>query len=719
MSNLYKQIRRALLTFAILYGTTFGAYSDLVQNVTSLYCPGTPGPVWMSSEDWVPIVGNSNISVYPIFIAAREWGQGRIMAVGHASVFKDTSSADNAKFTENTFNWMCNGESKKIAYLTGCSFTMPSGSAVYNLLFPKGFSILSISAPITASKLSGISCLVVGNMWNHQFTESEVEVVQQYISNGGGLLLSGLGWSWLSYHPEQTIHDYPMMKLAQPYGIRWLGGYMTPDFNQFYPNLNVFTLSGAMDYLRMTHQSYHNDLPSILQSNSEIRQLYFQSNTVLGAPLNFEDEHQDRAVAYQFYKDLIEDFPTHLKKDVIYDSKAYSAMAQSREQIYYNFSTSLNSSDLKQEIANTIGLVGLYRDIYLEHDLFLLDNSSLNEEQKSFIYRYKNSIPDSLDNLRFISVRDFLGNPWYSLPFQGNVHRVNIFGCNIGQYSENSYPSDSLPEYGDVFSIVVAHEHNHVVDVDSINSNHNLLIRKHELIEQAAPNDIIFNSTSQGGVNWSYTKTSFLSKGYWDGDESSWNSSWNYYWSSGPGKEYNERWLRNNLKLMCEARQEAFATLANQYFTNSEIMLDLSIRRWDRGITTCINQFLFFVDVYSKGTDRSVFYQIDTQGNIRYFFVHVGRNQNNHINKLFFGNKVFYFEIDSNGNVISIDGPIFNDALLADINKDGDIDTLDILLLSEHWLSNEENCPANIFYIGVVDFEDFSIISEYWKYDIP
>jgi hypothetical protein len=39
-----------------------------------------------------------------------------------------------------------------------------------------------------------------------------------YVREGGGLLLGGLGWSWVGYS-KKPVEDYPANRLAAPFGF--------------------------------------------------------------------------------------------------------------------------------------------------------------------------------------------------------------------------------------------------------------------------------------------------------------------------------------------------------------------------------------------------------------------------------------------------------------------------------------------------------------------
>ena len=67
---------------------------------------------------------------------------------------------------------------------------------------------------ISPSLLSNCSVLIIGSAWD-SFTQDELDAIYGYVNDGGGLLLAGVGWSWVGYHPESTISDYPMNRIAE------------------------------------------------------------------------------------------------------------------------------------------------------------------------------------------------------------------------------------------------------------------------------------------------------------------------------------------------------------------------------------------------------------------------------------------------------------------------------------------------------------------------
>jgi len=80
------------------------------------------------------------------------------------------------------------------------------------------------------AKLEKAGVIVIWNAWG-AFQPKELEALTNFVSQGGGLLAVGLGWSWRDYgprgqpHPASTpgmrIEDYPMNVLFKPFGASW------------------------------------------------------------------------------------------------------------------------------------------------------------------------------------------------------------------------------------------------------------------------------------------------------------------------------------------------------------------------------------------------------------------------------------------------------------------------------------------------------------------
>ena len=231
--------------------------SQIVQGVSRIFAGANtvPGPVEALDSAWIPIIaGDSDTTTPNLYSIARIYGLGRILAIGHEGLLVDQNidNLDNLLFALNTVSWLDSKSTKKIAFSTGHKEWTSSGiSRLRKELEQRGYEVMLAPSTLTVSQLQSQGVLIVGNSWG-QFTDSEIAAVKDFVSNGGGLLLAGLGWSWEPYNPGKTINDYPMNQLSVPFGMRWIipvisdptDNYQnSPIFHTFYPNIGPSSLT--------------------------------------------------------------------------------------------------------------------------------------------------------------------------------------------------------------------------------------------------------------------------------------------------------------------------------------------------------------------------------------------------------------------------------------------------------------------------------------------
>jgi parallel beta-helix repeat protein len=405
-----------------------------------------------------------------------------------------------------------------------------------------------------------------------------------------------------------------MMKLAAPYGVRWLRPSIVDPTNQdanstaifhvFYPDIELPNLYEAFDSIRQTTDAHLHDLPQALEIDPSLRREYVQAHMTISIPAEFPIAHPQRQEVYDFCKEIATSCPDYYTKPPSFDPGLYPTMANIRERFFRTWidSVELNAS-AKSEIA-TLGIFyGKYLDIWNQFGVYLMDNTKLDSAPQQFIFDILSLIPSDLHDLRVISVKDFLGTPPEQLNLDGPSAAVNIFGIRIGEYSENSFPDDVAPGFVDIFSIVVAHEVNHIVDAFTIANDVALTQRKGDLIAAA------------GDDHMNYLR-SMLPDGFFT-----------------------------------ESPQEFFASIANEWFTDSAKTIELGLARFDGGYRHPLNQALFFAEVYSRGSDVTYFYNTDTEGHISRTEVLLTRDSQNRIVALRHQGTIYKFTLDASGDV--------------------------------------------------------------------
>lgn len=180
------------------------------------------------------------------FATAGQFGAGRVVAVGHDEVLDPTTqeigvTADMAdvrlRFVGRLLKLLKgSAEDPQFAFTVGhCEFLQPSNWMLPKQLEDEGNRVKYISGAIDAAQLGDVNVLVIGNAQG-DFSEGEVAAIQDFVSNGGGLLAAGLGYDWQGYavtdkergckdhvaaQDKADMATYPMNRLVKPYGIRW------------------------------------------------------------------------------------------------------------------------------------------------------------------------------------------------------------------------------------------------------------------------------------------------------------------------------------------------------------------------------------------------------------------------------------------------------------------------------------------------------------------
>ncbi|MHC4126691.1 MAG: hypothetical protein ACYSWT_03965 [Planctomycetota bacterium] len=662
-----------------LAGPALGADpAGLVQGVGQIVAPGVPGPVHPMSPDWWAVAAGDEDATFPsLYCAAREYGSGRIVILGHGSLLSNTDLLDNGVFALNVMRWLDDAGSGDLRYTTGHAewITGSALSGLAALVAAEGMTLSALPAPIEAGALAGVSALIVGNAWG-DFTADEIEVVRQWVDAGGGLLLVGLGWSWEPYHPGTSIEDYPMMKLAVPYDIRWLRNTISdptdqfmgsPVFHTFYPDIELATVAEAIATLQALHADHGGSLPEDLESDADVRLSFVRSHQLLAVPATeFPPDHPERSDVDDAYAALTATEPGFYRRDFSFDESIHPTAAWVRERGWRTWADSLELTPArKTQMASLTGLAGLHLDVFSEFALVLLDNARLSDVQLGVVHADLTLIPGLLHRLRAISVKGFLGDPAMPVPLAGLPWMVNIFSFEVGEFTENPFPDDVDPILMDVFCAALAHEINHVVDAYTIGGSSELSSRRDRLIADAGEDPM------------NYLRSMFP-----------------------PGTFVN-------------APQEFFASISNQWFCDSVATIELGRFRFDIGRPDPINQALFFADVYAGGGETTLFYRTDLDGNVERRSASLTRNPSSHIDSINVGDVRYDFDLDPEGRVTA-----YATAPAADIDRDGVVGVVDFLALLAQWglcPPWPDACRADLDGDGVVGVTDFLALLAAWS----
>ena len=160
------------------------AKTDLLRNVSAIDSGGVPGVVLCGGGNAFPLVGAKRDGATLPVAAAACYGKGRVVAVGHPSFWSSEglAKADTAAFATNALAWLGQGKNK-VAVHKNADFARA-------LRALGGFDVIEIPS------LDALTPGFVLAAYPDSLQAGDIERVRAFITSGGGLLASGIGWGW-------------------------------------------------------------------------------------------------------------------------------------------------------------------------------------------------------------------------------------------------------------------------------------------------------------------------------------------------------------------------------------------------------------------------------------------------------------------------------------------------------------------------------------------
>lgn len=304
----------------------------------------------------------------------------------------------------------------------------------------------------------------------------------------------------------------------------------------------------------------------------------------------------------------------------------------------------------RQRVADALEFRAGYERLLVDLGVLLIDNNTATPEHLAAMHQLMMAMPRAVWDVETITVAGWLGSAIKTQAIRSRSG-INIFDLPLGR-PENSFASDApRPGVTDVYLICLAHELAHnMLDTVGKRTRPELYERKFDGLAQAAGAQVVYQSPKSRGIDMVATKANFRRNGVWNGDEATWRDAWVNYFK---GKEIFDRaYTRGNVQFFLDAPQEAFATLANQYFADSQLMLEFCKVRWDAGHRSNINQFLLIADYLSEGTSNVSFYVMRPGGNLNVTPVKLNRDGQGRITQVRSKNSTANFEYHD-GSLVS------------------------------------------------------------------
>ena len=286
----------------------------------------------------------------------------------------------------------------------------------------------------------------------------------------------------------------------------------------------------------------------------------------------------------------------------------------------------------RKRVADALDFEAGYRRLLVDLGVLFIDNNTATPEHLAAMHRLMMAMPRTVWDVETITVAGWLG-PAIKTQKIRSRSGINIFDLPLGR-PENSFAGDApRPGVTDVYMICLAHELAHnMLDTVGRRTRPELYERKFEGLAQAAGPQVVYRSPKSRGIDFAATKRNFQRLGAWNGDDASWNEAWVSYFKGK--KDFDRAYTRGNVQFFLNAPQEAFATLANQYFADSQLMLEFCKVRWDAGHRSNINQFLLIADYLSEGTNKVSFYVMRPGGDLKVAPVRLTRDPKGRITQV-------------------------------------------------------------------------------------
>ena len=379
------------------------------------------------------------------------------------------------------------------------------------------------------------------------------------------------------------------------------------------------------------------NLGKTLQENASVREAMFGSLAALQSDLRSNlIPAEARQGLFDSLASLASQYPDYLTRQH-FDLQQDPHLPILAAQYWVVLLESLpDSQPNRQRVSEAIGFTSGYQTLLVDLGVLFIDNNTATVEHLDAMIRLMMEMPRETWDVETITVAGWLGPALKTQKIRSRSG-INIFDLPLGR-PENSFAADSpRPGVTDVYLICLAHELAHnMLDTVGRKKRPDLYERKFAGLAQSAGPHVVYRSPPSRGIDMQATQANFQKIGAWDGKKDTWRDAWRSYFSGKP--EFDRAYSRGNVQFFLDAPQEAFATLANQYYADSGLMLEFCKTRWDAGHRTNVNQFLLIAEYLSQGKDQGKFFQMRPGGKLTVEPIRFRRDNQGRIEQLRSGN---------------------------------------------------------------------------------
>ena len=215
----------------------------LLAGVSRIPAPGLPGPVVVFETNAFPVAAAAAGRGVAPLLAAAVWGKGRVVVYGHDGFFSRESlgSMDGGRLLANAVRWSSGAKTNLRA-----GVWRDRGAAAF--LNRGEIGAKGVSGALDQRGLAEIDVLVADT--SALESAEHRQALRQFVQDGGGLVLGGLGWGWLQLNPGKTLREqHPGNLLLAGAGLAWGDGMFESKKGGFDVSPQLPSYLGAVEAL--------------------------------------------------------------------------------------------------------------------------------------------------------------------------------------------------------------------------------------------------------------------------------------------------------------------------------------------------------------------------------------------------------------------------------------------------------------------------------------
>lgn len=214
---------------------------QLTQGVKSVAKPGIPGPLVVFGAQAFPVIAARSGELHYPVVAGGRFGKGRFLAWGHGGYFGSLKHEGTATLFSNARSWLVPKKGQlKIATL--------ASNGLSKFYRGKGHKIIVLKGSGWAQSLDSVDLFLCSP--NNHLTSKDIKSIHAYVTGGGALIVSQLGWGWQQLNPKKSlVLDHPGNRLMRKLGIAWGSGYLDKIFPKVQPSLDLLNAGVAIKQL--------------------------------------------------------------------------------------------------------------------------------------------------------------------------------------------------------------------------------------------------------------------------------------------------------------------------------------------------------------------------------------------------------------------------------------------------------------------------------------